>query len=290
MNDVKYSEEIEKVINRKNTECALYNSLECKVLNQGSCSECAVGRLRREKQEAMKKAIGRLESIAPSSELEKLADSSECLFCKAPEKGKRECYGVFDLAKQDDEGDWVSHMAKKGNALKSGCMILPIQAACCDKCRKRFRLLSYLPQSVMLGIICVGLITITRTEVHKALYNTAAWLPAAAMLAVVAAAFAIRFVMRKAMKHSFGKSTNLDLSQIPGIKSLLDRGFVEVKPKTDGLSSVAFSRERRTTGVGTYSPSREQSGDSGEEPHLMGIWPMENAAEKNDGNAMSEHE
>ena len=275
-NETVYSEEIEKVINQKNTECRLYGSPECEFLNSGVCSDCEVGKLRHDRQEEAKKAIGRLMEAAPQEELEPLYTSHECLFCKG-KKNKAELFGLLDLSKRDPEGDWTVAIGKRKLGVKAQDMILPLQLSACRECAAKHRALAYIPMLVGVIIAAAGLFVTTASSVYKPLYNVAPFVPALVMLGFVLLAIAVCFILKRVMKNAYGKRTHLSVSEIPELKPFLDRGFKEVADVKQGVSQVVFSKTFREHGIGSLV--RPVSEDGGEEPVLMGIWPAENPCE-----------
>lgn len=273
-NEIKYSEEIEKVINQKNTSCPLCGTEECRMLNPESCSECAVGSLKAEKQEKTVRALKRLREASHPEELYPLYSSDECLFCRSEKPEKADGVALFDLKKPDPEGDWTLALGKKKLTLKDAEMILPLQVSCCKKCRAKYRAFDYLPTVVGLVIAAAALVVTTMIpSVHKAAYDVAAWLPAALMGAglvlAVAAAYALKAILAKSLK----KRMRTRVEEIPAVKKLMDEGFSEVAEKKNGVSRLVFSKERRTHGICSAEyPEAKPMTDPDSPPFLMGIW------------------
>lgn len=278
-----YSEEIEKVINQKNTSCAMYDTPECAFLNAETCSECAVGKLKREKQEYTKNALSRLMEAAPQEEIEPLYTSCECLFCKG-ERNKADMYGLLDLSKPDPEGDWTIAIGKKKLGVKAADMILPLQISACSKCASKHRMLAYLPMLIGVVIAAAGLFITTATGVYNALYDVASFMPALVMAGFVILAIAACFAAKLIMKKSFGKETYLDVTEMPALRPFFEKGFKEVADRKTGVSQVVFSKTFREHGVGSLV-----TGGSGEEhPVVCGIWPAENYFIPEDGQENTE--
>ena len=278
-NEVKYSEEIEKVINRKDTSCAMYGTPECRFLNAENCAECAVGSMKKERQEEAKSALSRLMREVPQHELELLYTGNECLFCKGS-RNKADRFGLLDLSKPDPEGDWTFAIGKRKIGVKAANMILPLQMSACPECARRHRAIAYIPGLVGVVIAALGLILTTGTGLYKILFEAASFLPALTMLGFVLLAIAARFGIRAAMKASYSKHTHLDVTEIPELKPFLERGFEEVAERKQGVSSVVFTKTFREHGVGSLITGEF----GGEEPMLMGIWPAEEPARSDNEN------
>lgn len=275
-NEIKYSEEIEKVINQRNTSCPLYGTEECRMLNSENCSECAVAALKPEKQEKALSALRRLKEASHPEELSALYTSEHCLFCKGHAPEKADGVALFDLSKRDPEGDWTVALGKKKLTLKDADMILPLQVSCCKKCRASYRVFDYLPTVIGLVIAAAALILTTAAPVHKAAYAVAPWFPAAlialGLILAIAAAFALKAILAKALK----KRMHTQVEEIPMVKKLMDEGWKEVMDKKRGVSALVFAKERRKFGVCSAEyPEDKPMTDPETEPQIMGIWPAE---------------
>lgn len=268
MENVKYSEEIEKVINEKRTSCRLYGTEECELLNMESCGECPVGELNADKQEKAKAALRRLREAAPPEKIEKLYTSHRCFFCKNEPAEEAECYALADLKKADPEGDWTVALGRKKLSVKGADMVLPLQISCCKKCRAAYRAFDYLPTVAALIAAAAGFIAVSQNSLHTALYNVKPWLPAAVMVGTIVFAVLLWFVLKLLLRGAMAKRMKIDLSDIPEIAELMDAGFSEVNEKKNRVSRLVFSRELRKVGV--YSRVTEPMGFDGGEPTVCG--------------------
>lgn len=278
-----YSEEIEKVVNEENRSCALYGTEACRVLNAENCSECAVGRLARDKQEQTKAALERLIDAAHPDELQTLYAGDTCRFCRSDNKGKAECYALFDLTKRDPGADWTIAISKKRIGMKGADMILPLQVSCCKKCRSKYRLWDLLPSVIGVVITAAGLIVSTNSTVYKLAHTAAAWLPAAIMGGSVVLAIIIAMLTRGALRSAMKKQMLTDVAEIPEVKKLMEAGFNELTAKRHGVSALVFSNERRAHGVCSRIEEPvlpETDPMLAGEPMICGIWPAEHTPEE----------
>ena len=270
-NEFKYSEEIEKVVNAENRECLLYGTEACRYINAESCGECSVGSLKPAKQEKAKAALERLAKAAPEELVSKYYSGDECIFCKG-EKEKAECFALFDLSKPDPEGGWSVALGKKTLDVRGADMILPVQASCCKKCRRAYRLYDWLPVCIALVFAAAGLAVSAMKPVYKAAYELASWLPPVIFAGFVVLGVLIALILKLILGAALRKRMTTDVSELEETKPLTERGFEEVAPKKHGVSRLVFSPEFRKYGVGSRMPEKPEGG---EEPHLMGIWPAE---------------
>lgn len=286
-NEITYSEEIEKVVNQPNLSCPLYGSEECALLNMETCGECPAANLSPEKQEEAKRALGRLMNAAPPEKLEPLYNSAECRLSR--ERSKAECFAMFDLKKPDPEGNWTIALGKKKLTVKGADMILPVQVACSGKCRARYRAFSCLPILAGLIIAAAGLIVTTRSSVNKALFSVGSFMPFLVMLGFVILAFAVHCALKMILARSMNKTMITDVSEIPEIGELMERGFTEVNDKKFGVSCMVFAKERRKTGVYSRTTSDPAAAED-DPPSVCGIWPCENVPDETDGGEDKERE
>jgi len=240
----------------KNTECALYGTEECELLNAEGCLQCAAGKLKPSEQQAMRQALARLRTAAPEETVRSLYEGDECLLCKG-ERGRAECYALFDMSRPDREGDWT-YTVKKGAAQKLGAMVLPLQVCACKDCRRRYRRMEFLPTVLGLLIAGAGLALTTNTKFYKLAYNAASWLPVALFLAFVVIALLAAFFLRRALVSSYSKKMHMDVGEIEAINKLQKAGWREVEKKTAGASKLVFANKLREHGVYTASHKQEE--------------------------------
>lgn len=281
-NEIKYSDEIEKVVNAKNTECLLCDTEACRYLNAENCGECAVGSLKKEKQERAKAALERLSAAAPAELTSELFLGGSCLFCKGEDKGPAECFAMFDLSKPDPEGNWSVALGKRSLEVKGADMILPLQVNCCRRCRRAYRLYDWLPVFAALAISAIGLAVTTAKPVYTAAYKMASWLPVAMLAGFAAFGAIVALILKLILGSVMKKRMHTDVAEIPEVKALMDCGFEEVAEKKRGVSRLVFASERRRYGVATRIPEVE--------PAIMGIWPAEHFGDfEGDGEAPHEN-
>lgn len=281
-----YSEEIEKVVNRKNEDCRLFGTEECDALNPERCADCSIGAMKADKQEEIKASIRRLIDAAHPEELEPLYTSEECLFCREGHN-KTDRYALFDLAKRDPEGDWTIGFGSKKIGVKGKDMILPLQVSCCKKCSRRYGLFSYLPSVIGLVIFAAGLVVTTSKGVYKALYQLGSFVPALVMAGFIVLAVLAGAILKLALASGLSKKMHTDVADIPEIKKLMDEGWREVSPKKAGVSALVFAKERREHGVCSRIGEKPVTFPDGY-PQICGIWPAENVPD--DGEEEPENE
>lgn len=253
----------------KNTECALYGTEECALLNASGCLGCSVGKMNESDQRSMKNGLSRLREAAPEETVLPLYTSDTCLLCKGEEgsKGRAECYALFDMSKEDPAGDWSFNIGKKKLVTKTGFMLLPLQVSSCKSCRRRYHMAEFLPIVASLVIAALGLVIATVKPVYNKLYTMAAWAPAAVFAGSVVIALVAGRLLRSALIKSFGKHTEFDMSNIPQVAELEARGWKQAaKDEKHGFSKLVFAKLLRREGVYSRVPGQpeEETGDRAE--------------------------
>ena len=250
----------------KNTDCALYGTPECKLLNSPACLGCSVGKLGAEDQADMKDGLSRLLEAAPEETVEPLHTSKECLLCKGERKNETECYALFDMYRKDPAGDWSLNIGNKKLAAKTGFMLLPLQVCSCKKCRRRFRVIEFLPTLIAIALVFIALFAFTRKQVYDSLYDIASWLPVACFVAATLIAAGIGFLIRRMLIASYWTDTKLDMSELEPVAELEANGWQQVGKKRAGFSKVVFADSLRTEGVYTRALHTEAEANAqGEE-------------------------
>ena len=244
----------------KNTECLLYGTEQCDMLNEKTCLSCRIGKLKPEEQQKTKDALIRLADAAPKETVEQLYDTDECVFCKGPERNKAEGYALFDMNRRDEEGDWTFQLGKKKYAAKTGFMLLPLQASCCKKCRTRFRVLEFVPTIAALVLVFIGLFVTTNKDVYNSLYNIAPWMPLVVFIAFVGVSLLLATALRMMFSSIYSKHTHLDLEELEPVKKLMENDWKLVGKKRAGAHTPVFSKKLRETGIFTKNedPASEE--------------------------------
>ncbi len=244
----------------KNTDCALYGTEECAFLNSDGCLDCYVARMKKDEQQQLLSALAHLKEEAPLEEVEPLYTADECLLCKpreGGERGKAECYALFDMAKDDPAGDWAFKTGGRSLSKKSQAMLLPLQVCCCKSCRRRCRVFEFVPVICALIIAGLGLYLSTETPLFAQAQAAARWLPFALFAGFVAAAFTVYFVLRSVIASAVSKKTELDMTKLPAVSALAADGWREAQQKSGGATKLVFANKLRKNGVYTVKNKEE---------------------------------
>ena len=157
--------------NLTDTECRLYGSKSCALLNMRSCEECPLkGRVADEQIITDLKLFCDLQ---PEGSVAQLFESKTCTLCKTEPKGARTGYAIFDMAHAEPK-----NLSKRRFWSKDATgFLVPLQFACCTACRRRMLLIAYLPLIVPILLTGIALPLVTVEHTAEALRAVAGWFP-----------------------------------------------------------------------------------------------------------------
>ena len=241
--------------NLTDTECRLYGTKSCALLNMRSCEECPLkGRV------ADNQIVTDLKlfcDLQPEGSVAQLFESKTCTLCKTEPKGKRSCYAIFDMAHTEPK-----QLSKRRffSRETTGFMV-PLQFACCTACRRRLLLAAYLPLIVpiLLTGITLPIVTIERTA--EALRAVAGWFP----LLIVAFAILGGYGLGRLLAYLYRKQcdavTVTDLRTHPFVLSMQEKGWRPLF--NDRQARVVFTKKRIKGGLGTAKSAVYAMADDG---------------------------
>lgn len=234
--------------NISDRECLLYGTRACAVLNMPSCKECPLGG--RQADEQLIKDVALFESLLPEggSGASRLFESETCCLCKG-EKGSKDGYAVFDMVHTEPKAlhqkGFLAKILKKG---ASGFMI-PLQFACCKRCRRRSLLVSYLPMLLPAVLLAICLIFAVQPKAMRALREVAQWLPLALAVAAGAGGYILGRILSMVLRRKYAEEQYLDLREHPYVKAMQNQGWRPLFAEKQG--NPVFTKKRMEYGLGT---------------------------------------
>ena len=145
--------------NLTDTACKLYGTKSCALLNMRACEACPLKG--READPEIHTDLRTFCELQPEGTVAQLFESETCTLCTTEPKGTPTCFAVFDMAHEEPKKlatrKWLSKQ-------KTGFMV-PLQFACCSKCRRRILLAEYLPliAPIVLTAIVLPFVLIEKT-------------------------------------------------------------------------------------------------------------------------------
>lgn len=237
----------------ENTKCPLNGTHWCDLLNAGSCKSCTIGGEGETSEQAIED-LKLYESLLPEDGIDKLFLSRRCSICKGEEKGEREGYVLLDMAHPGPK-----HLLRKykGKTLPAAGTVIPLQFGVCRRCRKRIFAVEWMPIVIPAVISGIALILVNVTAIHDVLARTATWLPLAAWLLATGAGYLLGKFSAAMVEKNVRKEMYVDILTHPTVKEMLKKGWRPVERENGTL--LAFSKSRRTRGLGTYTPGCRNS-------------------------------
>ncbi len=225
------------------TECALYGTKSCALLNMQDCDKCPLkGRVA---DPAIHDDLKLFCDLQPEGTVAQLFESETCMLCKEEPKGKTTGYAVFDMAHEEPK----TLAKRKWLSKETTGFMVPLQFACCKKCRGRIFLKSYLPliTPILLTLIVLPVVTIESTA--QALRQIAAWLP----LLLVFLAIVGGYGVGKLLAYLYGRRCEsfmyIDVRTHPFVAKMAEKGWRPLFGEKQ--AHVAFTKKRIDRGLGT---------------------------------------
>ena len=225
------------------TECTLYGTKSCALLNMQDCDKCPLkGRVA---DPAIHDDLKLFCDLQPEGTVAQLFESETCTLCKDEPKGKTACYAVFDMAHTEPK-----KLARRRWLYKqeTGFMV-PLQFACCSKCRRRILLRSYLPLIAPIVLTLIVLPFVMTEHFAQTMRQAAGWLP----LAVVFAAIVGGYAVGKLLSYLYGRKIETemyaDVRTHPIVAEMTEKGWRPLF--NDRTAHLAFTKKRINRGLGT---------------------------------------
>lgn len=232
--------------------CEFRGTKYCDMLNMQSCGNCAAYGKDPDERARMQADLDVLGELLPEGGVSHLFLSEECLFCKGEAPGKRACYAMVDMAHREPRREKRSAIGIKVKSTVGS--LIPVQAACCAGCRKRFRILEYLPVALPLAVAVILLVLVNIEAVSEALRGAAVYLPAALFLGGTALAYAAGKIAAKRLQRAYGERMHLDVMELPTLRTMREGGWFPITQDRRGRVRPVFLKQRLAQGVCTGAP------------------------------------
>lgn len=225
------------------TECALFDTKSCALLNMPDCDKCPLkGRVA---DPAIHDDLKLFCELQPEGTVAQLFESETCTLCKNEPKGQTSCYAVFDMAhtepKKLAKRKWLSRQ-------ETGFMV-PLQFACCSKCRRRILLQSYLPLITPIVLTLIALPFVMTEHFAQAMRRVAGWLPFAIIVAAIIGGYGIGKLFSYLYKRQIESDMYVDVRTHPFVSAMTEKGWRPLF--NDRTAHLAFTKQRIDRGLGT---------------------------------------
>lgn len=258
--------------NLTDTECTLYGTKSCALLNMPDCEKCPLkGRVA---DPAIHDDLKLFCDLQPEGTVAKLFESETCTLCKGEPKGKPASYAVFDMAhtepKQLAKRRWLSKQV-------TGFMV-PLQFACCKKCRKRILLSAYLPLIAPIVLTVCVLPFVMNEHLAQGLRKVAGWFPFALVVLAIAGGYGIGKLLSYLYKRKADAVMYTDVRTHPIVAEMTEKGWRPLF--NDRQPHLAFTKHRIDKGLGSANSSVYAMPDVGAEEETPAAAEENTAEEK----------
>ena len=225
------------------TECALYGTRSCALLNMQDCEKCPLkGRIA---DPAIHDDLRLFCDLQPEGTVAQLFESKTCTLCRTEPKGEAKSYAIFDMAHEEPK----TLAKRKWLSKETTGFMVPLQFACCGKCRRRILFGAYLPliAPVVLTLIALPVVTVEKTA--QILRQASPWLPLLIVILSIVGGYGVGKLLAYLWKHRCEAYTCMDVRTHPFVAKMTEKGWRPLFK--DRQAHVAFTKKRIARGLGT---------------------------------------
>lgn len=215
------------------------------MLNAHSCQSCAVTKY---DAQQVRQELDAIKALLPNGNWSEATENGECCFCRKETPNRSEGYALIDMAHPEPKRQTRSVLFDKTD-LREGAL-MPVQIPCCEHCRKRIRMLEFLPTWILLAIALIALIVLSIQPVWQGLAAVAMVLPFAVFIIAMLIGVAVRNVLTVWLRKRFMKETYIEPLQLPFLKAMSEHGWVPLHVKRSGVK-VVFLKDKMQQGIYT---------------------------------------
>ena len=232
---------------KTDTACALYETGACAALNQRSCEDCPAHRDGGKNAKETAKFVEQFQSLLPDGGIAGLFESETCELCKTEPKGERDCYAIVDFGHHEPK-----EMRQRKIFMRSDVgFMVPLQFACCKKCRLRILLCSYLPLLLPVVFVALTLPVLLNPHAIAALRAVSGLLPALLAAVALALGFGIGKILQNVLRKKFEDVMYFNVFRHPVSLKMREKGWFPLF--ADKSTTPVFSKKRMDYGLGTAS-------------------------------------
>ena len=225
------------------TECALYGTKSCALLHMLDCDKCPLkGRVA---DPAIHDDLKLFCELQPEGTVASLFESKTCTLCKGEPKGTPTSFAVFDMAHTEPKK--LAHR-KFLQKQETGFMV-PLQFACCSKCRRRILFQAYLPLITPIVLTLIVLPFVMIEHFAQAMRQAAGWLPFAAVVAAILGGYALGKLLAYLYTRRIEQEMYVDVRTHPFVAAMTEKGWRPLF--SDRTAHLAFTKKRLERGLGT---------------------------------------
>ena len=182
-----------------------------------------------------------LKELLPDGSISPLHESKECLFCAGLDVGLREYYAITDLAHVEPKTTKRNVIGMEVDSEVG--TILPVEIACCSRCKKNHQTANAIPILTMIATIILGIILLGLKPYNQWLVSVNEILPVVFFILLIPIGYFLGQLFRISYINKKSKRTIFDIFEIPMLKKMREFGWFSLFGKKDDTKLI-FSRDR----------------------------------------------
>jgi len=225
------------------TECALYGTKSCALLNMQGCDKCPLKD--RVADPAIHDDLRLFCDLQPEGTVASLFESKTCTLCREEPKGTPTCFAVFDMAHTEPK-----KLAKRKFLSKQATgFMVPLQFACCSSCRRRILLQAYLPLLAPIVLTLIVLPFVLNEHFAQSLRQVAGWFPLLLVGVAILGGYGVGKLLAFLYKRKAEQVMYIDVRTHPIVSEMTEKGWRPLF--NDRQPHLAFTKKRIDRGLGT---------------------------------------
>ena len=199
------------------------------------------------------------ESLLPEDGIAPLFESQTCTLCRGEQKGEASAFAVADYGHEEPKGLQSPSLLRR----KTPGFLLPVQFACCKRCRLRLLTLGYLPLLTPLLLTAPLVVALAEPHIMQQLKVPGMWMPLLLVALTLGIGYLVGKILQNVLRKRFASETYLDPNEHPTVQALVEKGWFPLAEKKD--SAYVFTKKRIRYGLGTAGSKLLRSFDDATE-------------------------
>lgn len=243
---------MERIID--NTNCLLYGTEYCDLLNWSACKTCPIGRQKdKESQEETIKTFDTLMHLVPEEGVAPLFVEETCQFCRGEPKRKRSGY-MMTLIGNKEPKTMIRNILLMKTQSQAGSMIT-LYISCCPRCHRNHVVVRNVPLITAVLLTIIGFVGIFLTTYPRAATPADTLLPQVILAVIAVGGYLIGIVLQKYLKKVLSGQTVFDPWEIPLATKLGSLGWFPLEGRSSAQQLI-FTKNRAMQGVYTGEGSK----------------------------------
>lgn len=180
--------------------------------------------------------------LLPRGTVSPLSESEECLLCNTEQKGERKYYAIMDMGHAEPAGKKTSAIGIRVNTNVGS--IVPLQIACCERCRRNHLIGSYLKSCIIVAMMIAGLVILSIPVINQALSAIYGALPMLTYIALFFVSWLGANIVSRAFFKSRSRKTHFTVNKIPFVAEMMQHGWFLLYSNGKDQDRLFFSKTK----------------------------------------------